>query len=169
MSACIHSIIIVFVLTSSAAYGSSLSSHCDSRAGQYPTSDFLNDVADKASGSDFATPEFLKENCRRLQSGKASYYGDAFHGRTTASGDRFDKHALTAASNTRSLGSEVFVLNPETGQVVKVTINDTGGFKAPRVIDLSEAAFEKIGDKNHLNLKLYPINNAYFEGLFETC
>lgn len=77
--------------------------------------------------------------------GKASYYGDAFQGRTTANGEKFDKNKLTAAHRTLPFGTEVKVTNLENGKSVIVRINDRGPFgDDSRVIDLSEAAFEAI-------------------------
>lgn len=82
---------------------------------------------------------------RPLGEGMASYYADRFHGRRTASGERFDKFALTAAHPTLPFGSLVRVTNPRNGQQVVVRINDRGPFSGGRVIDLSRAAAEEIG------------------------
>ncbi|KHK93639.1 lipoprotein [Novosphingobium malaysiense] len=75
----------------------------------------------------------------------ASYYGNEFAGRPTASGETFDPSALTAAHRTLPFGTEVQVTNELTGASVVVTINDRGPFHGNRVIDLSEAAARKIG------------------------
>ncbi|MBX7526632.1 septal ring lytic transglycosylase RlpA family protein [Qipengyuania vesicularis] len=80
-----------------------------------------------------------------LGSGVASYYGKRFHGRRTASGERFDMHAMTAAHKTLPFGSRVRVTNPRTGKSVIVRINDRGPFTPGRTIDLSRAAAEEIG------------------------
>lgn len=82
---------------------------------------------------------------RSLGSGVASYYGRKFHGRRTASGERFDMGAMTAAHRTLPFGSLVRVTNPSTGQSVTVRINDRGPFSRNRTIDLSRAAAEQIG------------------------
>lgn len=79
------------------------------------------------------------------QEGEASFYGDGFEGRETASGTTFRKDALTAASPTLPLGSTARVTNKETGKSVKVKINDRMPTKTGRVIDLSEAAAERVG------------------------
>jgi rare lipoprotein A len=79
------------------------------------------------------------------ETGLASWYGDPFHGRLTASGEVFDKLALTAAHKTLPFGTLVVVRNLETGQTVTVRINDRGPFVAGRIIDLSQAAGERIG------------------------
>lgn len=82
---------------------------------------------------------------RSLGTGVASYYGRRFHGRSTASGERFDMHGLTAAHRTLPFGSKVRVTNPRNGKSVVVRINDRGPFSGGRTIDLSRAAAEEIG------------------------
>lgn len=77
--------------------------------------------------------------------GFASWYGRDFHGRRTASGERFDMHDLTAAHRTLPFGTRVRVTNLENGSSVKVRINDRGPFVEGRIIDLSYGAARKIG------------------------
>ncbi|MCH2342781.1 septal ring lytic transglycosylase RlpA family protein [Pseudomonas sp. NPDC047963] len=79
-----------------------------------------------------------------IGSGKASYYGNQHHNKLTASGERFDQHALTAAHRTLPFGTRVRVTNTRNGQSVVVRINDRGPFVRGRIIDLSKAAFERI-------------------------
>lgn len=79
------------------------------------------------------------------QNGRASWYGQAFHGRRTASGERFNMEALTAAHRTLPLGSYVRVTVPFTKKSIVVKINDRGPFARGRVIDLSYAAAKKLG------------------------
>lgn len=74
--------------------------------------------------------------------GLASYYR---HGEKTASGERFDKRAMTAAHPTLPFNSLVRVTDRKSGNSVVVRINDRGPFVPGRVIDLSEAAAEAIG------------------------
>lgn len=75
----------------------------------------------------------------------ASWYGPGFHGRKTASGERFNTGALTAAHKTLPFGTRVRVENVHTGRSVVVRINDRGPFVRGRVIDLSKAAARAIG------------------------
>ncbi|MBD3730298.1 MAG: septal ring lytic transglycosylase RlpA family protein [Sphingomonadales bacterium] len=75
----------------------------------------------------------------------ASYYGRAFAGRRTASGESFDPGQLTAAHRTLPFGSKVRVTSQASGRSVIVRINDRGPFSRGRVIDLSRAAAEQIG------------------------
>lgn len=80
-----------------------------------------------------------------LEKGLASWYGQQFHGRRTASGERYDRHAMTAAHRTLPFGTRVRVRSVATGKEVVVRINDRGPFKRSRVIDLSEAAISAMG------------------------
>jgi rare lipoprotein A len=77
--------------------------------------------------------------------GLASWYGDKFHGRLTANGERFDADQLTAAHKTLPFGTVLKVTNLENGKAVTVRINDRGPFVENRIIDLSRAAAERIG------------------------
>lgn len=79
------------------------------------------------------------------QKGRASYYGNKFHGRKTANGERYDKTRFTAAHRTLPFGTMVHVTNLSTGKTVAVRINDRGPFKKNRIIDLSLAAARQIG------------------------
>lgn len=77
--------------------------------------------------------------------GKATVYSRRLTGRHTASGERFDPEAMTAAHRTLPLGTTVRVTRLDTGHSVVVTINDRGvGFRG-RIIDLSPAAARRIG------------------------
>src|SRR5262245_59187192 len=62
------------------------------------------------------------------EEGQASYYGGSFHGRTTASGARFDQNAMTAAHPKLPLGSEVTVIDQATGRQVEVEVSDRGPY-----------------------------------------
>ncbi|CAM3703021.1 MULTISPECIES: septal ring lytic transglycosylase RlpA family protein [Pseudomonadaceae] len=74
------------------------------------------------------------------ETGKASYYGDRHHGQRTASGERFDQNALTAAHRTLPFGTRVRVTNLNNERSVVLRINDRGPFVRGRVIDVSRAA-----------------------------
>lgn len=81
---------------------------------------------------------------RTLQ-GMASWYGPGFHGRRTASGERFNQYALTAAHKTLPFGTQVRVTNLRNGQSVVVRINDRGPYSHGREIDLSKGSAQQIG------------------------
>lgn len=80
-----------------------------------------------------------------LGRGSASYYASKFNGRRTASGERFDNSAMTAAHRTLPFGTMVRVTNPANGASVVVRINDRGPFTRGRAIDVSRAAAEQLG------------------------
>jgi rare lipoprotein A len=80
-----------------------------------------------------------------VEKGLASWYGEPYHGRATASGEIYDMHRLTAAHRTLPFGTVVRVTRRDTGAAVEVRINDRGPFIAGRIIDLSFAGAKKIG------------------------
>ena len=73
--------------------------------------------------------------------GMASWYGK---GQMTASGERFNRHEMTAAHRTLPFGTLVRVTNTRNGKSVVVRINDRGPYGHGRIIDLSEAAAKKL-------------------------
>ena len=79
------------------------------------------------------------------QTGIASWYGKKFHGRKTASGDRFNMYAMTAAHKRLPFGTLVRVTHLKNGRSVAVRINDRGPFVRGRIIDLSYGAAKKLG------------------------
>lgn len=94
------------------------------------------------------TKETLNANSQQLlarQRGRASWYGRRFHGRRTASGERFNASSHTAAHRSLPFGTRVRVTNLRNGRSVVVRINDRGPYSRGRIIDLSRAAAEAIG------------------------
>lgn len=83
------------------------------------------------------------------QVGEASWYGGKFHGRQTASGERYDREAMTAAHRSLPFGTLVKVTMLETGSSVRVRINDRGPFAKDRIIDLSRRAARELGMLQH--------------------
>lgn len=80
-----------------------------------------------------------------FERGGASWYGIQFHQRRTASGERFDMGALTAAHKTLPFNTRVCVRSLVNGKEVLVRVNDRGPYTQGRVIDLSRAAADRIG------------------------
>jgi rare lipoprotein A len=80
-----------------------------------------------------------------LERGIASWYGPGFHGRFTASGERYDQQGFTAAHPTLPFGTELEIRNLGNGRSVRVRVNDRGPFRKNRVIDLSQAAARALG------------------------
>ncbi|MFW5500947.1 MULTISPECIES: septal ring lytic transglycosylase RlpA family protein [unclassified Maridesulfovibrio] len=93
-----------------------------------------------------SAPVQAKKSSSYTQSGKASYYADKFQGRSTASGELYDKKAMTGAHRKLPFGTRVRVTNVANGKSVIVRINDRGPFTKGRIIDLSRAAFSSIGN-----------------------
>ena len=93
------------------------------------------------------TPRGQREIARRgwTEEGIASWYGKPFHGRKTASGERYDMHELTAAHPTLPFGTRVRVKRLDNGRDVVVRITDRGPFHEGRIIDLSKRAAREIG------------------------
>lgn len=77
--------------------------------------------------------------------GVASWYGDKFHGKPTATGETYDMSDLTAAHKTLPLNSMLFVTNVENGKTLMVRLNDRGPFVGDRIIDLSKASAQALG------------------------
>ena len=77
--------------------------------------------------------------------GNASWYGEDFDGKKTASGEEFDSEALTAAHPTLPFGSIVRVVNPRNHKFEVVRINDRGPYQEGREIDVSYRVARKIG------------------------
>jgi len=89
-----------------------------------------------------------------IEKGTASWYGPGFHGKKTASGEKFNQNDLTAAHKKLPLGSEATVTNLENGKSVEVEINDRGPYVEGRKIDLSKAAAQKIGVDGTAKVKI---------------
>ncbi|MGC3997158.1 MAG: septal ring lytic transglycosylase RlpA family protein [Anaeromyxobacter sp.] len=80
-----------------------------------------------------------------VEEGMASFYAHKFHGRRTASGQRYDMHALTCAHPRAPFGTRLKVTSLENGRSVVVVVNDRGPYARGRVVDLSLAAAKKLG------------------------
>ena len=94
-----------------------------------------------------AMPVFAQAGDSRshIGEGMASYYGNEFAGSRTASGERFDPGAMTAAHRSLAFHSRVAVTNLANGKEVVVRINDRGPWGKGRIIDISHAAAKQIG------------------------
>ena len=75
----------------------------------------------------------------------ASYYGAGHHGRRTASGERFNQGAMTAAHRTARFGSQLRVTHVASGRSVVVRVTDRGPFVRGRIVDVSTAAARSLG------------------------
>lgn len=79
------------------------------------------------------------------QEGIASWYGQDFHGKKTANGEKYDMNDVTAAHPTLPLPSMVKVTNLDNGRVLEVRVNDRGPYHSTRIIDLSRRAAQLLG------------------------
>ena len=80
-----------------------------------------------------------------VEVGTASWYGPGHDGARTASGERFDMNAMTAAHRTLPFGTVILVTNLENQRTVRVRINDRGPHVKGRMLDLSAAAARSLG------------------------
>ena len=112
------------------------------RAAQGPN----NSEASSAPTSPFqAKPEVRKQaKNQAYQIGTASWYGEYFVGKPTASGEDYDMYDMTAAHPTLPLGSYVRVTNLRNGRAVVVKVNDRGPIVPGRIIDLSFGAAQML-------------------------
>jgi rare lipoprotein A len=85
------------------------------------------------------------EDYAYVQEGIASWYGQDFHGKRTANGEKYDMNAITAAHPTLPLPSVVHVTNLDNGRQLSVRVNDRGPFHSSRIIDVSRRAAQLLG------------------------
>jgi rare lipoprotein A len=97
---------------------------------------------DRAESPPLATPAPADHY---TESGVASWYGEEFHQKPTATGEVYDMYALTAAHRTLPLGTWVVVTDLDSQRSVRVRINDRGPFVKDRIIDLSYGAANELG------------------------
>jgi rare lipoprotein A len=120
-------------------------------AAQGPTSSGSKDTQSTKPGNSITGSKSgsqAKPNHHPYQLGTASWYGEYFEGRVTASGEPYKMHELTAAHPTLPLGSWVRVTNLHNGRVVNVRINDRGPITPGRIIDLSYGAAQVLHFQN---------------------
>ncbi len=82
------------------------------------------------------------------ETGIASWYGAAFHGRQTANGEEYDMNSLTAAHRTLPMPSFVRVTNLDNGRSLVLKVNDRGPFAKGRIIDISKRGAQLLGFQN---------------------
>lgn len=107
---------------------------------------------------------FIASHVSSTTVGLASWYGEAFHGKTTANGEKFDMMALTAAHKELPFNTAVRVTNLLNNRSVVVRINDRGPFRKDRIIDLSKHAAEKL---DFLGIGVAPVKIEVIESVNE--
>ena len=86
-----------------------------------------------------------KEDYHYSEIGTASWYGDDFHAKRTANGEKYDMNTLTAAHRTLPLPSIVRVTNLENGRSLVLRVNDRGPYAKERIIDISKRGAQLLG------------------------
>lgn len=113
-----------------------------------PTAYAAVDAQNSPAASDAATasaPASSTSVSDKTETGLAAVYSDRLHGRKTASGQRYDRNALTAAHQTLPFGTQVKVTNNKNHKTVTVRINDRGPTQAGRILDISPRAARALG------------------------
>jgi rare lipoprotein A len=106
----------------------------------------LNDpLSQQATEGQAALKTNLSGNTNPIQKGLASWYGNKFHGRKTASGKKFNMYELSVAHPSLPFNSWVKITHVETGQSVFAQVTDRGPYVKGRIIDLSKATAQAIG------------------------
>ncbi len=112
----------------------------------------------------------VKDDSIWTQHGVASWYGRDFHGKPTASGERYNMYKVSAAHKTLPLGTKARVTNLDNGRSVVVIINDRGPFVGTRIIDMSYGAAKKLAmvDEGLANVRIDVISmpGDYTQGYF---
>jgi rare lipoprotein A len=127
-----------------------LATFMTSTAGQAVTPLMVQKAVDEATDEAVFQPqaaivqEPAEGSFEHVGEGEASFYGNELAGNRTASGERFNPRALTAAHRTLPLGSKLRVTNKANGKSVIVRINDRGPFTKARLIDISFAAAQEL-------------------------
>ena len=86
--------------------------------------------------------------------GRATWYGPGFHGRRTASGERFSRHALTLASRGLPMHTMVRITNLKNGRSEVGRVNDRGPYANGAIVDLSEALAHRVGMRGTSRVKV---------------
>ncbi|MCX7880173.1 MAG: septal ring lytic transglycosylase RlpA family protein [Ignavibacteria bacterium] len=97
--------------------------------------------------------------------GETSWYGKPFHGRRTASGERFDMYKHTVAHRTLPFGTIIRVRNLRNGQTILVRVNDRGPFVRSRILDLSYGAAKKLSALGNPKVSLEALVPSDFDSL----
>jgi len=119
-------------LIAGCSIGTALNKDCDTCRAQPSLTSFEPNSSDNSSRN------------QKGATGTASFYADGFHGRKTASGESHDSDSLVAAHRTLPFGTKVKLTNLANKKSVVVTINDRGPHIKNRLVDISQAAAERL-------------------------
>jgi len=105
----------------------------------------------------------IKKNIKVQQRGIASWYGKQFHGKKTASGERFNMYNISAAHRTLPFGTIIKVTNLKNNKSILVRINDRGPVYSNRILDLSFKAAELLTAGNSKKIGSFPVRIVIFK------
>ncbi len=125
-----------------------------------PYNDFANQPVYQVNGQ---TYKLIPSTQGYSTTGIASWYGQQFAERMTASGEPYDMFAMTAASKELPIPTFVTVTNLENGRSIKVKVNDRGPFHDGRIMDLSYAAAKRLGmlEKGTAHVRITALDTPY--------
>lgn len=122
---------------------------------------FFDPIASAEAAKRHSAKHHHKSHHRHSSTGErtptVSWYGAEFHGKRTASGERFDMYAMTAASPNLPLSSYAEVTNLRNNRTVIVRINDRGPYHCKRAMDLSYSAAKELGIRGTAPVKITPL------------
>jgi rare lipoprotein A len=120
-------------------------SACAGAEVEFPLAEPTSNTTMPSSSTSTSSPASIATSLPAFtQEGLATYYADSLHGRKTASGEPYDKTALTCAHKKLPFGTYLLVESLTNGKSVIVRVNDRGPFVAKRIIDVSRAAAEQL-------------------------
>jgi rare lipoprotein A len=130
-------------------------------------------VSDSRSATTRKSTAQNVKKAKKTMVGEASWYGKAFHGRTTASGEEYDMFQLTAAHKSLPLGTYVKVTNLRNGKWAVLKVNDRGPYVGDRILDVSYGAAQVLNFRGRGVEKvkievIEPRTMAMAEGSMET-
>ena len=125
-----------------------------------PDNDFANQPVYQVNGQ---TYNLVPSTRGYTKTGIASWYGQQFAERMTASGEPYDMFAMTAASKELPIPTFVTVTNLENGRSITVKVNDRGPFHEGRIMDLSYAAAKRLGmlQKGTAHVRITALDTPY--------
>lgn len=125
-----------------------------------PYNDYANQPVYQVNGETYT---LIPSTHGYTKTGIASWYGQQFAERMTASGERYDMFAMTAASKELPIPTFVTVTNLENGRSIKVKVNDRGPFHEGRIMDLSYAAAKRLGmlEKGTAHVRITAMDTPY--------
>ncbi len=125
-----------------------------------PYNDYANQPIYQVNGQTYT---LIPSTHGYTQTGIASWYGQQFAERMTASGEPYDMFAMTAASKELPIPTFVTVTNLENGRSIRVKVNDRGPFHEGRIMDLSYAAAKRLGmlQKGTAHVRITALDTPY--------